>query len=67
MQVRILDFEEATSKFRWLKQILFCFFRAMRLRGCVCHMFKFRARGDTLSAGQTKAIATAGNITLMFV
>ena len=32
---------EASSNFRWLRKICFCYFCVMRLRGCVCHMLKF--------------------------
>ena len=32
---------EASSNFRSLRKIFFCYFCVMRLRGCVCHMINF--------------------------
>ena len=45
---------EATSNFRWLSFIVFCYFCAMRLRVCVYYMFNFGAGGVPVLTTQTR-------------
>ena len=57
---------EASSNFRWLRKICFCYFCAMRLRGRVCYMFKFGA-GGAAGTHNTKPEFIFGYVTPMFL